>query len=268
VTNASAAAAASTPGPAVLAIDIGGSHVKIRIEGDPERRRFESGPTLTPAQMTEGVLKLAEGWSFDVVSIGLPAPVIGTEVLREPANLGRGWMDFGYASAFGRPVKLVNDAAMQAVGSYLGGRMLFLGLGTGLGTCMIDRYLVQPMELAHLPYRRGRSYEQWVGEKALLKEGKKHWRGIVGEVVETLRAALLPDYVVLGGGNARLLKALPEGCVLGDNANAFEGGFRLWKRAWAESLPTRFTPPAAVAGPTTPAAPEAPAEQRTAGKGA
>jgi polyphosphate glucokinase len=235
-------------GPAVLAVDVGGTHVKIRIESDLERRRFESGPTLTPAQMVEGVLGLAEGWSFDVVSIGIPSPVQGDRVLKEPVNLGRGWMDFGFAAAFGRPVKLVNDAAMQAVGSYLGGRMLFLGLGTGLGSCMIDRHLVQPMELAHLPYRRGRSYEQWVGEKALLKEGKRRWRAIVGEVSETLHAALLPDYIVLGGGNSRLLKALPGGCVLGDNANAFEGGFRLWRREWADSLPTAFTPPAAVAG--------------------
>lgn len=247
--EAAASASAPPPGPAVLAIDIGGTNVKIRVERDPQRRRFPSGPTLTPSQMVEEVRRLAEDWAFEAVSIGIPAPVLGDHVLREPVNLGRGWMDFDFAAAFGRPVKLVNDAAMQAVGSYLGGRMLFLGLGTGLGSCMVDRHLVQPMELAHLPYRRGRSYEEWVGEKALLQKGKKRWRSIVAEVAETLRAALLPDYIVLGGGNARLLKELPQGCVLGDNANAFAGGFRLWRREWTDALPTPFMPPATPARP-------------------
>jgi polyphosphate glucokinase len=264
----SEAAAASPPdGPAVLAIDIGGTNVKIRIERDPQRRRFPSGLTLTPPQMVEEVRRLAEDWTFEAISIGVPAPVLGERVLREPVNLGRGWMDFGFAAAFGRPVKLVNDAAMQAVGSYLGGRMLFLGLGTGLGSCMIDRHLVQPMELAHLPFRRGRTYEESVGEKALLRKGKKRWRSVVGEVCATLQAALLPDYVVLGGGNARLLKELPAGCVLGDNANAFKGGFRLWRREWADSLPAPFTPPAAAAtGERATGSEEASLTQGTAGQ--
>lgn len=229
--------------PSVLAIDIGGTNVKIRIESDTERRRFPSGPGLTPQAMVEGVLKLAEGWRFDRVSIGLPAPIVDSSVIREPVNLGPGWMGFDYAGAFGKPTKLVNDAAMQAVGSYVGGRMLFLGLGTGLGSCMIDRYLVQPMELAHAPYRRGKSYEDYVGERSLEKRGKGRWRKSVEDVVSILRAALIPDYVVLGGGNVRLLKSIPEGCLRGDNANAFEGGFRLWKPEWKDSLPAKFEVP-------------------------
>ncbi len=237
---------AATPaptGPSVLAIDIGGSHVKIRIPSDTERRRFPSGPTMTPQAMVEGVLKLAEGWNYDCVSVGLPAPILGCSVLRNPANLGPDWVGFDYAGAFGKPTKLVNDAAMQAVGSYVGGRMLFLGLGTGLGSCMVDRYLVQPMELAHAPYRRGKSYEDYVGERSLEKRGKSKWRKSVEDVVAILKAALLPDYVVLGGGNTRLLKSMPEGCLRGDNANAFEGGFRLWQDAWKNALPTKFEAP-------------------------
>lgn len=240
---------ASASIPSVLSIDIGGSHVKIRVPSDPERRRFPSGPTLTPQAMVEEVLKLAEGWSFESVSMGLPAPILDASVLRNPVNLGPGWVDFDYAGGFGKPTKLVNDAAMQAVGSYLGGRMLFLGLGTGLGSCMIDRHLVQPMELAHAPYRRGKTYEDYVGERSLEKRGKSRWRKSVTDVVKILQAALLPDYVVLGGGNGRLLKSLPDGCLLGDNANAFEGGFRLWQKEWKNSLPTRFElpkPPAAA----------------------
>lgn len=227
----------------VLAIDIGGSHVKIRIPSDPEPRRFESGPTLTPQQMVEGVLGLAKDWKFTSVTIGIPAPIVGMSVVKDPANLGQGWTAFDYAGAFGMPVKIVNDAAMQAVGSYLGGRMLFLGLGTGLGSCMIDRYLVQPMELAHAPYRRGRSYEDYVGERSLLRRGKSRWRKHVEMVVGILSAALLPDYVVLGGGNTRLLKEMPARCRRGENTNAFLGGFRLWQPEWKDSLPMPFTPP-------------------------
>ena len=229
-----------------LAIDIGGSHVKIRVPSDPDRRRFASGPTLTPQAMVDGVLDLAKGWSFEQISIGVPAPIVGGRVVRNPANLGPGWIDFDYAAAFGRPIKLVNDAAMQAVGSYLGGRMLFLGLGTGLGSCMIDRHLVQPMELAHAPYRNGRTYEDYVGEASLEKRGKGRWRKSVCDVTTILQAALLPDYVVLGGGNGRHVKELPPRCIHGDNANAFLGGFRLWEPAWTESLPEAFELPSEI----------------------
>ncbi|MSR44324.1 MAG: ROK family protein [Phycisphaerales bacterium] len=220
----------------VLAIDIGGTNVKCRVESDAERRAFPSGPTLTPEQMVDGVKKIGEGWSFDVITIGLPAPILGNRASRDPANLGPGWMDFDYAAAFGRPVKLINDAAMQAVGSYEGGRMLFLGLGTGLGSCFIADHLILPMELAHLPYRKGKEVEQFVGVKALKKLGKKEWTRDVHDVIKIFSAALLPDYVVLGGGNSVRLKTLPENCRLGANANAFIGGFRLWTPEWAKSV--------------------------------
>lgn len=220
----------------VLAIDIGGTNVKCRIEGDPEKRAFPSGPTLTPEQMVAGVIKAAEGWSFDAVSVGLPAPIVANKPARDPANLGSGWVDFDYAGAFGKPVKLINDAAMQAVGSYEGGRMLFLGLGTGLGSCFIADHVILPMELAHLPYRKGKAFEQFVGIKALKKLGKKEWTRDVHDVIAIFSAALIPDYVVLGGGNSARLKKLPENCRLGANANAFVGGFRLWTPEWANSV--------------------------------
>jgi len=224
-------------GHKVLAVDVGGSHVKIRVADDPEKRDFESGPTLTPQQMVAGVLKLAEGWHFDRVSIGVPAPIIANRPAHEPANLGRGWVDFDYDHDFARPVKLLNDAAMQAVGSYRTGRMLFLGLGTGLGSCFIAGRVILPMELAHLPYRKGRTFEDYVGARGMERLGKKSWRRHVERVVAALRAALLPDEVVLGGGNAKQLKEPPEGCRIGDNANAFLGGFRLWEREWENSIP-------------------------------
>ncbi len=222
--------------PKVLAIDIGGTNVKIRIESDPEKRSFPSGPTLTPQQMVAGVQKLAEGWKFDVISIGLPAPIVKNKPARDPTNLGKGWVDFDFDSGFGSEVKLINDAAMQAVGSYEGGRMLFLGLGTGLGSCLIAEHVILPMELAHLPFRKGKSFEQCVGVKALKKHGKKKWTADVHEVIEVLSEAIIPDYVVLGGGNSARLKALPDNCRLGDNANAFVGGFRLWNPEWGNSV--------------------------------
>jgi len=220
----------------ILVIDIGGTNVKVRVDTDPEKRSFPSGTSLTPQQMVEGVLKLAQGWTYDAVSIGLPAPISKNQPTHDPANLGKGWVDFDYDNGFSKKVKLVNDAAMQAVGSYDGGRMLFLGLGTGLGSCLIADHVIIPMELAHMPYRKGKSFEDAVGVRALKKHGKKRWEKEVHEVIEILSAGLLPDYVVLGGGNAVRLKDIPENCRLGDNANAFTGGFRLWAPEWAKSV--------------------------------
>lgn len=212
----------------VLVIDVGGSHVKILATGQTERRAMDSGPDLTAAQMVAGVKKLAKDWPYDAVSIGFPGPVLHNRPVLEPHNLGKGWTGFDFAKAFGKPVRILNDAAMQALGSYKGGRMLFLGLGTGLGSAMVIDGIVEPMELAHLPYKKGRTFEDYVGLRGLERVGKSKWRKEVGEVVERFRTALHPDYIVLGGGNAKKLKKLPEGAALGDNANAFIGGFRMW----------------------------------------
>lgn len=214
----------------VLVIDVGGSHVKILATGQADERKFESGPQMTPAQMAEGVKALAKGWDYDVVSIGYPGVVIRDQPASEPYNLAPGWVAFDYPEAFGCPVKIINDAAMQALGGYRSGKLLFLGLGTGLGTTLIVDGVVVPMELAHLPYRKG-SFEDYVGEAAFERDGKKKWRKRVFDVVERLRAAFSPDDIVIGGGNVRLLKKLPDGCRAGDNANAFAGGFRLWTSA-------------------------------------
>ncbi|MGE5301767.1 MAG: ROK family protein [Alphaproteobacteria bacterium] len=212
----------------VLVIDIGGTHVKILATGENEHRKFASGRTLTPKRMVAGVKKLAKDWKYDAVSIGYPGPVVRNRPLAEPHNLGRGWLGFDFRATFKRPVRLLNDAAMQALGSYKEGKMLFLGLGTGLGSAMIVDGIIEPMELAHLPYRNG-TYEDYVGQRSLEKRGKKKWRRYVVDVIERLIAALEPDEVVLGGGNVKKLKALPKGCRAGDNANAFVGGFRLWE---------------------------------------
>jgi polyphosphate glucokinase len=213
----------------ILVIDVGGTHVKILATGQKEKREFLSGPSLTARQMVARVKRLAHDWRYDVVSIGYPGPVLHNRAVAEPHNLGRGWMGFDFRRAFGRPVRAVNDAAMQALGSYRGGKMLFLGFGTGLGSALIVDGIVEPMELGHLPYRKG-TYETYVGVRGLEKHGKKKWRRDVADVVERLKAALEPTDVVLGGGNIRLLKKLPEGCRTGDNANAFLGGFRLWEK--------------------------------------
>jgi len=213
----------------VLAIDIGGSHVKIRSSAGGEERRADSGPGLTPQQMIDAVKGLADGLAYDVVSMGYPGPVTHNRPFADPANLGQGWAGFDFAAAFGKPVKVVNDALMQAIGSYEGGRMLFLGLGTGLGAAMIVDNVAQPMELAHLPYRKGRSFEDYIGERGLVKRGKKKWRKHVFDVVDRLRAALRPDYVVIGGGNVEKLDELPQDSRRGDNTLAFQGGFRLWR---------------------------------------
>ena len=212
----------------ILVIDVGGTHVKILASGEKDKREIDSGPTLTARQMVSSVEKLADGWEYDVVSIGYPGPVVHDRPMAEPHNLGKGWMGFNFAAAFKLPTKIINDAAMQALGSYQGGKMLFLGLGTGLGSTMIVDGIVLPMELAHLPYKK-RTYEDYVGARALEEFGKKAWRKNVEDVVECLIAALKPDDVVLGGGNATKLKELPPLCRLGDNANAFKGGFRMWE---------------------------------------
>ena len=214
----------------VLVIDVGGTNVKILASGQTEPRRLPSGPTMNAAQMVEKVRTLAEGWAFDVVSIGYPGPVRDGAPSGEPPNLGKGWVGFDFAGAFGKPVKLVNDAAMQALGSYDKGKMLFLGLGTGLGSTLIVDGAIVPMELGHLPYRKA-TFEDYVGERGQERYGKRKWRQCVADVVARLQAALLPDEVVLGGGNVRALKELPPGCRAGANANAFAGGFRLWAEA-------------------------------------
>jgi polyphosphate glucokinase len=213
--------------PKVLAVDVGGSHVKVLLNGLDERRRFTSGPDMTAKEMVKGVLDITEDWEYDDVSVGVPGPVKDNRVLREPVNLGKGWVDFDLVSAFGKPTKVVNDAAMQALGSYDGGRMLFLGLGTGLGTTMILDGVIAPMELGHLPFRKA-TFEDYVGERGLEKYGPKRWRKAVFETIEHLTNAVEPDYVVLGGGNARELDELPPNCRLGRNEDAFLGGFRLW----------------------------------------
>jgi polyphosphate glucokinase len=213
--------------PAVLAVDVGGSHVKVLLNGLDERRRFASGHKLTAEQMVAGVLELTTDWDYSFVSIGVPGPVKEGRVLREPVNLGHGWVDFDLEQAFGKPTRVVNDAAMQALGSYEGGRMLFLGLGTGLGTTMILDGVIAPMELGHLPFRKA-TFEDYVGERGLERSGPKRWRKDVFETIEHLTNALEPDYVVLGGGNARELDELPPNCRLGHNEDAFLGGFRLW----------------------------------------
>jgi polyphosphate glucokinase len=211
----------------VLVVDVGGTHVKILATGQQEPRKFASGPNLTAQKMVDGVKRLASDWKYAAVSIGYPGPVLHGRPMAEPHNLASGWVGFDYRAAFGCPVKVVNDAAMQALGSYKRGKLLFLGLGTGLGTTMIVDGIVEPMELGHLPYKKA-TYEDYVGLRGLVKHGVHKWRRHVADVVKLLIAALEPDDVVIGGGNVKELKELPPGCRAGDNANAFIGGFRLW----------------------------------------
>ncbi len=212
----------------ILTIDVGGSHVKVMTEHERLKREFESGPHLTAKAMVREVKSLTKDWTFDVISIGYPGPVVDNRPLNEPHNLGTGWDGFDFAKAFGRPVKVVNDALMQALGSYNGGRMLFLGFGTGLGSAMILDGVLAPMELGHLPYINRMTFEDYVGAAGLKRLGRKKWRRRVAEVVNDLKAALQPEYVVLGGGNADKIDDLPPDTTRGDNKNAFEGGFRLW----------------------------------------
>jgi polyphosphate glucokinase len=234
----------------VLVIDVGGTHVKIRVSGQDEVRKFVSGPSLTPDKMVAGVKELAKDWDYEVASLGYPGPVLSNRPIAEPHNLAAGWTGFDFEKAFGHPVKVINDAAMQALGSYKGGKMLFLGLGTGLGTTLIVDGIVEPMELGHLPYRK-RTYEDYVGQRGLERLGKKKWRKHVFDIVALLTAALEPGDVVLGGGNVANLVQLPPNCRAGDNANAFIGGFRLWEKAdhspAAATAPTDDVAPAKAA---------------------
>ena len=213
----------------VLVVDVGGTSVKIIATGQDGHRSFLSGPALTPRQMVSEVKKLSADWPYNVVSIGFPGSVLCGRPIAEPYNLGRGWVGFDYAAAFSHPVRIINDAAMQAMGSYKGGKMLFLGLGTGLGSAMIVQGIVEPMELGHLPYKKG-TYEDYIGDAALERRGKKKWRHDVVDIVGRLIAALEPEDTVLGGGNVRKLKTLPPHCRAGDNDNAFRGGFLLWEQ--------------------------------------
>jgi polyphosphate glucokinase len=221
--------AGTASGKRVLVVDVGGTSVKILASGKSEIRSFPSGSKLGPGRMVVRVKKLAIDWRYDVVSIGYPGPVLQGRPTAEPVNLGHGWVGFDFASAFGRPVKVVNDAALQAMGSYEGGKMLFLGLGTGLGTALIVDGEVEPMELGHLPYKKS-TYESYVGRAGLERDGKKKWRRRVADVIERLTAALQPDETVIGGGNVKRLDTLPARCRAGHNANAFRGGFRLWDK--------------------------------------
>src|SRR5260370_23473171 len=223
----------------VLAIDVGGTHVKVLATGRRKPLEIQSGPKMTAKQMVRDVRHGTTGWRYSVVSIGYPGPVLHGKPVSEPPNLGGGWVGFDFERAFGHPVRLINDAAMQALGSYKGGRMLFLGLGTGLGSALIVDGVLEPMELAHLPYKTGKTYEDLVGEAALQRFGKKKWRSYVTDVVTRLQAALEADDVVVGGGNAKLLRSLPKGVRLGSNANSFIAGYRFGK-----SYPRRQTPPA------------------------
>jgi polyphosphate glucokinase len=216
-------------GTKVLVVDVGGTNVKLLATGQAEARKFPSGPAMTAEAMVRVAKKTAKDWDYDVVSIGYPGPVVHGRPLREPHNLAPGWVNFDFQRAFGRPVKIVNDAAMQALGSYKGGRMLFLGLGTGLGSAMIVDGLLEPMELAHLPYKNGRTYEDYVGIRGLKRLGTKKWQQHVAKVVRQLRDALMVEEVVLGGGNVKRLGHLPPWARLGNNANAFAGGFRIWR---------------------------------------
>lgn len=213
----------------VLAVDIGGSNVKILASDEPEPRKFASGELMTPDQMVCGIKDLAKDWQYDVVSLGYPGVVHHGRIVEEPHNLAPGWVDFDFSAAFGRPVKMINDAAMQALGSYVEGLLLFLGLGTGLGSALVADSVVVPMELAHLSYRKG-EVEDYVGRRALDRYGKKRWERHVEFLVKQFTAAFHPDDIVLGGGNAKKLKTLPPGCRLGDNTLAFTGGFRLWEQ--------------------------------------
>lgn len=225
-----------------LVVDVGGTHVKVLATGEETSREFPSGPALTAAQMVAGVKLAAAGWKYDAVSIGYPGPVLHGRPVAEPRHLGPGWVGFDYPSAFGCPVKVINDAAMQALGSYRGGKMLFLGLGTGLGSTLIVDGILEPMELGHLPYRNG-TFEEYVGLHGFQANGLTQWRRDVEDVVTRLVAALQPEDVVLGGGNVHQLDTLPPGCRAGDNSNAFLGGFRLWERS-----PDGLTPSEGIEG--------------------
>jgi polyphosphate glucokinase len=213
----------------ILVIDIGGTNVKILATGKEEVRKIPSGTSMTATDMVAKVKAAASDWKYEAISIGYPGPVVQGKLMMEPKNLAAGWVGFDFQQAFSLPVKIINDAAMQALGSYDGGRMLFLGLGTGLGSALIVDRVIAPMELAHLPYKKGRTFEDYVGQRGLKRLGRKKWQAAVEDVTARLKAALIADYVVLGGGNSRNLDGLPPGARLGDNSHAFLGGYRLWE---------------------------------------
>lgn len=212
----------------ILVVDVGGTNIKALATGRRSPIKIPSGPHMTPRVMVRAIRDVTKDWAYDAVSIGFPGPVKNGHPTHEPWNLGRGWVGFDFKKAFGRPVRMINDAAMQALGSYAGGDMLFLGLGTGLGSAMVRNGVLIPMELAHLPYKHGWTYEEYVGEAGMYRIGQRAWRQEVADITELLIAAFEVDYVVLGGGNSKRLKKLPPLTRLGDNANAFKGGFRMW----------------------------------------
>ena len=216
-------------GKKILVIDVGGTHVKLLATGRRTPRKFDSGPRMTPLKMVGQVKELTADWKYDAVSVGYPGLVVHGRIVSEPHNLAAGWVGFDFRHAFKKPVKMINDAAMQALGDYRGGRMLFLGLGTGMGSAMIVDGALEPMELGHLPYQHGKTYEDYAGLKGLQRLGRKKWNKHVLLIIGALRASLEPDRVVLGGGNAKLIKRLPDGVAIADNSRAFAGGFRLWK---------------------------------------
>ncbi len=213
---------------AVLVVDIGGNHVKLMISR-AEKRKFKSGPDLTPRRLVAETKPLVSDWKFDAISIGFPAPVLNGEIMSEPKHLGSGWIGFNFEKAFGKPVRLINDASLQALGSYHGGRMLFLGLGTGLGSALVWSNAVLQLELGDLPYRDGRAIEDFLGKSGMIELGEKKWRREVVNAVEHLKKSLIADYVVLGGGNVKKFDDLPEGIERGHNRNAFLGGERMWQ---------------------------------------
>jgi polyphosphate glucokinase len=232
----------------VLVIDIGGTNIKVASTDIRVPIKIPSGPDLTAKQMVEDVLAATEGWQYDCISIGYPGPVNHDAPRQEPHNLGVGWTDFNYKEAFGKPYRFINDAAMQALGGYKGGRMLFLGTGTGLGSALIFDGIVIPLELAHLPYKKGKTYEEYIGLAGLTLRGKKRWRKSVLDILARLQAAMVCDYVLLGGGNAKLMKDLPAGVVLGANSNAIEGGLKLWDTPVPQPVPTTDAAPAKKGG--------------------
>lgn len=216
---------------AILVIDVGGTNIKVKCSTGDESRKSPSGPDMSGSKMVEAVQHMTQDWQYDVISMGFPGAVLHGKIAREPVNLGTGWTRFDYSAAFGKPVRIINDAAMQALGSYAGGSMLFLGLGTGLGTAMVKDGIVEPLELGHMPYRKGHSTEDYLGLRGIERFGKPRWRKMVLRVVQELYDALEPDYIVLGGGNAKLLDTIPPYCRIGANSNAFLGGYRLWMDA-------------------------------------
>lgn len=213
----------------VLVVDVGGTHVKVASTDVRVPVKIVSGPTMTGPEMVSQVLAVTQGWKYDYISIGYPGPVVNHRPIAEPHNLGSGWIDFDYESAFRKPIRFINDAAMQALGGYRGGRMLFLGTGTGLGSAMILDGFVVPLELAHLPYKNGKTYEEYIGLIGLQTRGKKRWRRSVLDIMSRLEAAMVCDNILLGGGNAKYMKELPSHVVLGANSNAIDGGIKLWE---------------------------------------